>query len=421
MENAAKQIKPQLSKEGKKVRLQFCLAELFYGGVWATLSFVTLLLGTAGEMDSQQVGIVMSITSIFAMISAPVWGVIADKVGSRRGIFLLLMVGSGIGFAILPITAHIKAMGLSIIAFLLPAATFFRQPGSSMMDAMVVGATTHFPGMNYSSIRLWNSLGYTVVSPIYTILVEKFGLAVPFYGFCFFSLMTGILAFRIPEYDTRSAMGEQAPKEKLNFGAIFKNYYLAVFLVLNIIINLPMNTYWFLPYLIEEVGGNPETIGTLAGIRSVLEVLGLFAIPLMKKKLHMTQPQIICAATAVFAAELILYSMCTSYTVLAVVQCLNGLGFGLFLGGAADYVYALAPDGVKTTATALYGAGMGAAGVIGNAYAGWGIETIGVKGMFLTCGLAVAAALVLFVLSFLVRAKKEPAPVPLFGRSKTQA
>ena len=179
--------KQKLSAEGRKVFLQFCGAELTYGMVWGTLSFITLFLSGAG-MNSEQVGIVMSITSVFAMISAPVWGVIADKVGSRRKIFLLLMVVSGVGFAVLPLSAGVKILGLSLVSLLLPAFTFFRQPGSSMMDAMVVGATTHFPGMSYSAIRLWNSVGYMIIAPLYSIGVAKFGIALPFYGFCVFSL-----------------------------------------------------------------------------------------------------------------------------------------------------------------------------------------------------------------------------------------
>ena len=410
--------------EGRKVRIQFSIAEFFYGGIWATLSFITLFLSTAGQMNSVEVGLVMSITSVCAMVATPVWGVLADKIGSRRGIFLILTVVSGIGMASMPVLAPIRVLGLSIVAFILPASTLFRQPGSSMMDAMVVGAANHF-GISYSSIRLWNSLGYTIIAPIYTWGVGEFGLGFPFYGFCVLSVLTGLLAFRIKEYDTRAARIaagtlQEQEKEKLQFKAIFKNPYLVIFFIVAIFICLPGNTYWFLTYLIEDVGGDPATIGTLSGFRTALEVLGLLGIPLLRKKLKMTQPQIICLAMIVYVVEYFSYSFCHTPGVLSVVQCLNGLGAGINLGAAANYVYELAPNGVKTTATTVYGACLGGAGILGNAYAGWAIEAIGSRGMFVSCGFFMIFALVIFVGSFLVLGRKHPAPIPLFQRARKQ-
>ena len=418
---------PALSAEGKKVYRQFCLAELFYGCVWGTMSFITLLLSTSG-LNSQQVGLTMSITSVFAMISAPFWGVIADKLGSRKKLFLFLMVSSGLGFALLPWSTTIKLGGLSLVMFLLPAATFVRQPGSSVMDAMVVGTTTHFPGMSYSSIRLWNSIGYTIISPLYTMTVNAWGVAFPFYMFLVFSAITGLLTYRIKEYDTRKAKEDEmeaaaqpAPKkEKLQWGKLFKNYYLVTFLIFNIVVFLPSQMYWFLNYLLPEVGGDASAVGTLAGIRTIFEVLGLFIMPFLKKRFSL--PQLILISGTVYAGEMLLYPVCSSAMMVTVVQCLDGLGFGLLLGAAPDYVYALAPEGLKTTATTLYGAGMGAAGIIGNAFAGWAIAAVGIKMTYLFSGLCVVAFLAFFVLTFVFgRMMKKPAPVPFFRKKEQPA
>ena len=87
-----------------------------------------------------------------------------------------------------------------------------------------------------------------------------------------------------------------------------------------------------------------------------------------------------------------------------------------------DYVYALAPEGLKTTATTLYGAGMGAAGIIGNAFAGWAIAAVGIKMTYLFSGLCVVAFLVFFVLTFVFgRMANKPAPVPFFRKKGTTA
>ena len=76
------------------------------------------------------------------------------------------------------------------------------------------------------------------------------------------------------------AAAQPAPKkEKLQWGKLFKNYYLVTFLIFNIVVFLPSQMYWFLNYLLPEVGGDASAVGTLAGIRTIFEVLGLFIMP----------------------------------------------------------------------------------------------------------------------------------------------
>ena len=99
------------------------------------------------------------------------------------------------------------------------------------------------------------------------------------------------------------------------------------------------------------------------------------------------------------------------------MQLLSGAGFGTLLASAVNYAYSLAPKGLETTVTSLYGIGMGVAGIIANAFAGWAIETLGIDWMYWITGLTIGASVVLFILSFtfgrVVLKKKAPLPFSL--------
>ena len=125
----------------------------------------------------------------------------------------------------------------------------------------------------------------------------------------------------------------------------------------------------------------------------------------------------LCLSGLLYAVEPLLYPFCNNAVQICLVQMLNGAGFGTLLASAVNYAYSLAPKGLETTVTSLYGIGMGVAGIIANAFAGWAIETLGIHWMYRITGLTIGTAVVLFILSFtfgrLVLKKMPPLPFSL--------
>lgn len=394
--------KPRLSAQGRKVQRQFCITQLIYGFVWASITFFTVFLKSTG-MTPQQVGLCMSLNSLAGVLAPPVWGVIADKIGSRKRLWLWLLVISGIGFALIPASGAINIAGITLVTFVLPAVTFVRQPTNSILDTMIVSTAEQYEGMSYSSIRRWSSLGFAILSPIYGWLIPKLGIGLPFYMFLFFSLLTAWLGRNLPdvaqEQSTTTSSSAQTERQALHLSRIFKDYYLIVFLIFNVLLSFGSQTYAYLNYLIEELQGNAESLmGIMSGLKTVAEITMLSLAPWLSRRLSL--PQMLCLSGLFYGTEQILYLFGHSIGYLFVVQMLNGAGFGMLLGSAVDYAYSLAPKGLETTVTSLYGAGMGIAGIIANALAGWAIATMGVRWMYGMTGLLIFIAIVLFVFSF---------------------
>ena len=117
-----------------------------------------------------------------------------------------------------------------------------------------------------------------------------------------------------------------------------------------------------------------------------------------------------------------LYPLCQNTVQIALVQTLNGLGFGTILGCAVNYAHELSPKGLETTVMTIYGAGMGISGIIASAFGGWAIGAMGVRWMYTVNGVVMMGLLALFVLSFVFGQKvlKKTPPLPLFARKRSE-
>ena len=210
------------------------------------------------------------------------------------------------------------------------------------------------------------------------------------------------------------------PKQKLHLSRIFKDYYLVTFLIFIFIAWMPSQAYFFLNYLLEDVGGDANIMGILVAIKTCGEVLMLSCSNRMKK--YLSLPQLIVLGASLYGLEQLLYPLCTATWQVTIVNLLDGMGFGTFLGSAVNYVYSLAPKGLETTATTLYGAGMGIGGIIASSFGGWAIAAHGIKWMYGVNGIIMVVIIALFLLSFWFGKKvlkKEP-PIP-FRLNKQKA
>ena len=385
----------------KKALFQFCAMEFMFGMAGATMVVVVLFLQTKG-LSATQVGLVMSINSFVGVVAPPFWGMISDKIRSRYRTLVLTFFFGGVFFALLPVSATIRIGGTLLAVFLLPVGNFFRQPTYSITDTMIVEACKHVPGMEYSFVRMCSSIGYTLMSFLYTPLMNVFSVDFPFYMFGIFCLFVVLLSRAIKPFDlknTEEAVRENGTeKPKLHLSRIFKNYYLMVFIIVNMLFAITNGAVQYLVYLVRDVQGDPNAISSMAGIRTVFEIFMLLSIVKLKKRF--TLPALLCFGGAVYAIELLLYPLCQSVVLITIVELLDGIGYGLVLGCAVNYTYALSPKGLEATSISLYTIGASLVGILTNAIGGAFIEQFGIRAFYLTTGSIVLFSVLFFLFSF---------------------
>lgn len=100
-------------------------------------------------------------------------------------------------------------------------------------------------------------------------------------------------------------------------------------------------------------------------------------------------------AVLAFAARVFAYSAIRAPALAIAVEASHGLTFSLFLVASVDYVHRLVPSEWRATGQALLTASFfGAGGILGNTWAGFLYDRVGVQMMFrVNAGILLAVAL----------------------------
>lgn len=101
-----------------------------------------------------------------------------------------------------------------------------------------------------------------------------------------------------------------------------------------------------------------------------------------------------------YMLEALLYSQAQNFWHILLISTLQGLGGGLQIAAASNYVYTLAPDDLKASAQTFNGAMASVAGIFGNLAGGVLIDAVGIRVFYLGTGILILVALVLYISSF---------------------
>jgi PPP family 3-phenylpropionic acid transporter len=301
---------------------------------------------------------------------------------------------------------------------MVPLLNFFRLPSQSVLDAATVSACSKVNGMDYSNIRMYMSAGFAVMNVVYSPLIAWFGIGFPFYAMVGFTVIMFLSRKVLKTYETDSEEPRERHTGSLDLSRLYKNYYLVVFLVINVLMMIPMNAGMMLTYLIKEIGANTNNIGYITGVRVFAEIIALLLSTRIKRVL--SQPMMMVIASVLFLMEMTGYQIAGSFVTVGLTAMLGGAGFGLVLSTGYTYVNSLAPKGLEATAISLYSIGLSAAGVLTSFIGGQIVVHLGVRTLYFYSFFCVVLWLIVFFASYFIGEKvlKKPAPLPLFRRLK---
>ncbi len=383
----------------------FSGVEFTYWFAAAASGYLTVFLQGRG-MSSSEVGVIGAINSAVAILAAPFWGAISDKLRSIRKVLMLCLAVGAVLWAAVPLSSSIYLGPLALAMVLIPVGSFFRSPASSLKDSWVVqNANVH--RLNYGSMRLWGSISYAIMAIGLSMILPSTGVECTFYIYGIATIPLLVLVWRIKDDGQKV---KSLSFREMQIGRLFKDYYFVTFLIFSVALNMPANTAMsFFPYLIDCVGGDTAQLGLVMGYKALLEIPVLILMVRMRRRFPF--PVIIGMAAVMYVAESLLYSVASGMFSLVLISTFHGLGGGILIGAASNYIYGLTPDGLKATAQTVYGSMNSLAGIVGNLLGGYLMDTIGVRSFYCVAGLLILAALAFFTVSFpLGRLLKKPLP-----------
>lgn len=373
--------------------------KLFYFFSFAALAsllpFLTLYYEQFG-LNGRQIGVLVAIPPLVALVSAPLFGAIADATGRHKLMLVLAVCGFAGGVLVLSAVEQYVWLVAAVFGY----AIFFA-PVLPLVDKTVLDLLGNNKNQ-YGRQRFWGSVGWGVAGPVSGYLVGLTGLRAAFYvSFVFLLVCVGIAA-RLPVRRV-SLSGHFGPGLRL----LVTSWRWAVFLTVMFIAGAALAiSFNYLFLYLAELQASSTWMGLSLTLATLSEMVVMFyAAQLLTRWGTRT---LLMASLLFMALRLLGYAATASAAVVIALQLLHGPSFGLMWVAAVARADQLAPPGMSATAQGLNsGVTMGLGAAFGSIAGGFLYQSLGLALMFGWAGAAALAALILFVVAGRVAAQQK--------------
>ena len=327
-------IENETAAAGSKRDRTILLAGLITYGVGQSLLYIIFLpLGLELGMPAWQIGTIISISNLAILFSAPFWGKTSDSWG-RRTVFVVGMVGYGIGYAALAVGIQAGLagviLGLPLFMGLVAARLIYgvfagaAQPAAQAYMADTTDESSRAQAM--AMIAAAGGLG-TIIGPIFAGFLAKVDPLFPMYAAAAIGLLAAVWAqFRLvePAKHTHAKASEGTARV---FKMIFP-YLLGWFVVFFVFTAIQM----IAGFMIGNQLGVTETDEQIAIIRNAFMCMAIITVIMqvvVMQKFKMQPRLLLRVAFIIFG--LVLLILPTAVTTLQLYVVFVGMGFAVSL------------------------------------------------------------------------------------------
>jgi len=375
---------------------------LYYFFVFAMYAVIVpqfqLFLAALGY-SPREVGLLLGFFEIFGVAGPIVFGAIADRTGRFRELKIAGTMSAGVAFAVL-----LLDMPLLPALFVSGIAGFLFKTSVPLTDA-VAGTVLQDPQDQYGKVRVMGSIGFGVTS----LAIPLLGIINPdsapsmliafLVSLIVFSTVVLVVPPPVPQsapapvlayHETPAAPDAAVPAVPADPAdtaspttAAPPSIPRSVWAVIGVVAvgNVAFGAYnsFFSLYLRNTLAVEAVTVYWAIGALSEIPII-FFSGRLIRR--FGTGP-LMTAAGIAMALRLVAYALKPALPVVAVIQLLHALTFGLMLSAGIAYVNTVAPPARRATAlTAFNALGMGLAVFTGSVIGGYLIEAVGFTAMF---------------------------------------
>jgi MFS transporter, PPP family, 3-phenylpropionic acid transporter len=358
----------------------------FYGAMAFLVPFLVLHYRQIG-LSSSQIGLLTGIGPLATLVSAPLWGALADAKQQHKRLLLVAITGS-----MAMVLALSYATSLFVLLPVVVGYAFFSAPIMPLVDNSVM-ALLGERKERYGKQRMWGALGWGISGALAGVIIQQTGLGAAFVGFLVI-MGAGLIAAAYLTVTPATIGGTFWAKARV----LASNRQLAVFLATVFVSSIAMGvTNFFLFLYLEDLGATTTLMGLSLTVATVSELPIFFFSDSFLRRWGAKG----LLSIALFAQVLRMVSyalMPTAWFVLP-IHLLHGLTFSAMWVAGVSYANEIAPPGMGATAQGLFTAttmGLGAAG--GAVIGGLLYDRIGPAQLFGWMAVCVAVGWVVFAL-----------------------
>jgi MFS transporter, PPP family, 3-phenylpropionic acid transporter len=342
-------------------------------------------------LGPEQIGLVLSLSTLIRLISGPLAGRMADRLHALRMVLATCAATAGVSVLIL-----LQGLDFStlLMTALLHAALL--APTTILADALALGnaGRTGVPGprFEYGWVRGAGSAAFIVGSLVCGQMVDLLGVAVALACQAALLMLAAATALIVPELLVlRDAYVAVSARSESRFRDLWKNraYLCLILAAAPILGSHAMHDSFAM--IIWNASGISSSVGSILWSESVAaEVVVFFFVgPFLLRRLKPVAGIAIAAIAA--SVRWTVMAQTSSVVALAIVEPLHGMSFALLHLSCMRVLVRIVPSSLAATAQATYAFGAGAMTSILMLISGFLYTRFGSGGFLVMAGLAIAS------------------------------
>lgn len=366
---------------------------VYFAAVGAAFPYLPVFYHDLG-LNLDAIGAISAIQAATQLITAPIWGGLADRFPRSRATLPAAALFASVGAAILVTASNL--LGAIVGGSILFAGLAGTGPVLDARSLEILGANRE----RYGQVRAWGSVSFVVVATLVGILLDRFGARSIFAIYLPALLLTALVTATLPRRGSgRSSSilrgaGElfRAPGIPLFLGGVF-----LVWTSLSAV-----NAFYSIQ--VTQLGGGASLVGLSWAVGAVVEVPIMFGFGRLARRFG-TQ-RLLIFGTSMFVVRSLVAALAQDPVALVAISLVEGLSFSTFFVGGVTYIAGLAPVGLAGTAQGMFAAAAGLATIVGSGLGGVIAGWLGIPGLF---GVAAAGHLgAAIVLTLAIRRGPKP-------------
>lgn len=358
----------------------------FYFAAGSCLMPFMVLYYAQNGLSASQIGLLAGALPLVTLVSAPLWGGLADATGRHRALLAAALGGSMAAVLGLALTSGIRWLILCVVLN-----AFSLAPVIPLIDNTVLTLLGERRSL-YGQQRLWGAVGWGVMAPIAGWLIDRAGMTAAFgsYILLLFGCLLAVAGLPVGRTKIGGSYWHGVRRLLSNWQW---TTFLASILIGGLVMSIEMS---FLFLYLERLGASKTLMGICLAVSTVSELPVWFGANRLIARVGTRNVLVISLLAC--AAQGLGYALMTDPLAALPIQLLHGLAFSASWAAGVAYSGEIAPPGLGATAQGVFsGVSFGLRAALGTFLGGALFDLIGPAATFGWGGIAAAAGMVFFL------------------------
>jgi PPP family 3-phenylpropionic acid transporter len=314
------------------------------------LPFLAIFFRRQG-LSGLQIGLIGTVQAIAALFAAPVWGRWNDRFNRPRRLMQIGLLATAIIMLIVGLQDQFWIIAVLVGLDALLSA------GLEPLSTNLANNIAERAGAGYGSVRLWGSLGWTVVTAAGGRIIQSLGIYVAFVGYAVSMVASAVIVRFLPREDALPDEDGGPPAViPANIGEVLSTIrnsprLMSLVVGLGIVWFLSSGLYQFESIFLDELGASETLIGLANAINAAVELPAmLWADRLLRRR---TPGWLLRGAFLLQAVRMVSILAFPTIPMIMAMRVVIGLQFSLFSVGLIGYITEYTGRSYRVTTLAL--------------------------------------------------------------------